>query len=254
MRIQAYSADLHIHTCLSPCAEIEMIPPLIVEAARMAGLDMIAITDHNSAENAGAVIEAARGSSVKVLPGLEVQSVEGVHLLCLFDTVEQSEAMQETVYERLIQIPTLSSVEGTEKLFQEQMVVNHLADFVKYCTKPVGVPTTMEIDEVFERAYALGGIMIPSHIDRLETGLCGVLGMLPESPVFEAVEVSRNLTTEQARARYPSVGSLPVFHSSDAHWLSAIGEQRTVLHLERRSVEEIRLACRGEGGRRITDA
>jgi len=225
-----------------------MIPPLIVEAARTAGLDVIAITDHNSCENAGAVIGAAEGSGLRVLPGLEVQSVEGVHLTCLFDNVQQAEAMQEVVYGRL------PRMEISERLSQGQMVVDHLADFVRYCTKPISVPTDMEIDEVFERAYALGGMVIPSHIDRLETGMCGVLGMLPESPVFEAVEVSRNMTTQQARAKYPSIGNLPVFHASDAHWLSAIGEHRTVLRVEHRNIAEIRLACRGEGGRRISDA
>lgn len=246
--LRAFSADLHIHTLLSPCGEIEMIPPLIVQSALSAGLDIIAITDHNSCENALAVIEAAEGSGLRVLPGLEVQSVEGVHLLCLFDTVEQAETMQEAVYERL------PDVELSERLMQEQMVVDSGANFVKYCTSPIALPTSMNIEEIFEKAYALEGLTIPSHIDRLETGLCGVLGMLPETPAFEAVEVSRNLSTAEARSRYPSIGNLPVFHASDAHWLSAIGENRTTLYLKHRSVAEIRMACRGEGGRRVADA
>ncbi len=246
--LRAFSADLHIHTLLSPCGEIEMIPPLIVRAAMAAGLDMIAITDHNSCENARAVIEAAEGSGLRVLPGLEVQSVEGVHLLCLFDMVEQAEKMQRVVYE------SLPEVELSERLVQEQMVVDFEANFVKYCTIPISLPTSMNIDEVFQRVYSLEGLVIPSHIDRLETGICGVLGMLPETPVFEAVEISRNLSTAEARSRYPSIGNLPVFHSSDAHWLSAIGESRTTLYLEHRSVAEIRLACQGEGGRRVADA
>lgn len=246
--LRAFSADLHIHTLLSPCGEIEMIPPLIVQSALSAGLDIIAITDHNSCENARAVIEAAEGSGLRVLPGLEVQSLEGVHLLCLFDTVEQAEMMQEAVYERL------PDVELSERSMQEQMVVDSGANFVKYCTSPISLPTSMNIEEIFEKAYALEGLTIPSHIDRLETGLCGVLGMLPETPAFEAVEVSRNLSTSEARLRYPSIGNLPVFRSSDAHWLSAIGESRTMLYMKHRSVVEIRMACRGEGGRRVADA
>ncbi len=96
--VQRYEADLHIHTLLSPCGEIEMIPSLIIEAAARAGLDIIAIADHNSCENAGAVIEAAEDSGVRVLPGLEVQSVEGVHLLCLFDEIDQAHGLQDLVY------------------------------------------------------------------------------------------------------------------------------------------------------------
>jgi hypothetical protein len=96
MAINRYEADLHIHTVLSPCGMVEMIPPLIVAAAQMAKLDIIGIADHNCCENAGAVIEAARESGIKVLPGMEAQSVEGVHLLCLFDELEAALAMQET--------------------------------------------------------------------------------------------------------------------------------------------------------------
>ena len=84
-----YCADLHVHTVLSPCAEIEMIPPLIVHRALQAGLALIAVTDHNSAENVAAVIEAAEGTGLTVLPGMEVQTREEVHLTCLFDSLEQ---------------------------------------------------------------------------------------------------------------------------------------------------------------------
>ena len=89
--------DLHIHTVVSACAEIEMIPPLIVRRALELGLDLIAITDHNTAENVEAVQEAARGTALKVLPGMEVQTSEEVHILCLFDTSEQISAWQATV-------------------------------------------------------------------------------------------------------------------------------------------------------------
>ncbi len=266
-----YQADLHIHTLLSPCAEIEMIPSLIIEAAKIAGLDLIGIADHNSCENVASVVEAAKSSGIKVLPGMEVQTVEGVHLLCLFDEVEQAGQMQEAVYEALPPLPSpplkregegrshpgpLLRGEGdrVRKVFEQQMVVDGNDEFVRYCERLLSMPSALDIDEVFERAEGLGGIVIPSHIDRSGTGICGVLGMLPETPGFEAVEVSANLTTDQARAKYASIGNLPVFHASDAHWLSAIGEHRTALTMGHRSVAEIRLACRGEGGRRISDA
>lgn len=258
-----YEADLHIHTLLSPCAEIEMIPSLIVEAAGRAGLDMIAVADHNSCENAGAVIEASEGSSVKVIPGLEVQSSEGVHLLCLFDDLGQAEAMQEAVYEALptpplpTREPVLSNAEGRDGVrgfAQEQMVVDARDEFVRYCEKPISLPASMSVDEVWERVNEIGGLLIPSHIDRIDTGLCGVLGMLPETPEFAGVEISANITVEQAKLRYRGLEKMAIFQSSDSHWLSAIGSHRTVLHVEHRSVAEIAKACRGEGGRRIGDA
>ena len=243
--IQRYEADLHIHTLLSPCGAVEMIPSLIVAAAGMAGLDMIAITDHNSCENAGAVIEAAEISGIKALPGMEVQSVEGVHLLCLFEELGQAEQMQETIYAALPVVP------GAAKFYDQQMIVDARDDFVSYCERAISVPTLMDIDTVFERVCSIGGIVVPSHIDRQSTGICGILGMLPESPDFEAVEISPNITTDEARAKHPSVGSRAILQGSDAHWLAAIGEKRTIFHLEHRSLAEIRMAIRGEGGRRI---
>jgi PHP family Zn ribbon phosphoesterase len=225
-----------------------MVPSLIILAAQQAGLDIIGIADHNSCQNAGAVIEASKGSSVKVLPGMEVQSVEGVHLLCLFDTLEAAGILQEAVYASLPNVP------GAKKVVDQQFIVDSQDEFIEFCEKPISLPTMMEIDEIYERTYALEGILIPSHIDRYGTGMCGVLGMLPESPVFEAVEISANMTVEQAKQQYPGIGEMPVFRSSDAHWLSAIGERRTTLYMEHRNVNEIRRACRREGGRRVGDA
>jgi len=243
-----YQADLHVHTLLSPCGEVEMIPSLIVAAAQMAGLDMIAIADHNSCENARAVVGAADGTGVKVFCGMEVQSVEGVHVLCLFDTPDQSEALQEAVYSALPTRP------GYEKFFDQQMVVDSNDEFVRYCDRLLALPTSLDIDDIHERATALEGLVLPSHIDRSSTGICDVLGMLPENPDFDAVEVSANITPEQARGCIPSIRGRAIFRSSDAHWLSAIGTPRTVFELAHRSIEEIRLACRGEDGRRVVDA
>lgn len=261
MAIQKYEADLHIHTLLSPCGEIEMIPSLIIESAVRAGLDIIGIADHNSCENADAVIKASIGSSVKVLPGLEVQSMEGIHLLCLFDTVEQANEMQEAVYAALPS-PLLAKEGPGEversakraKVFQEQLIVDSSDEFIGYCERHLSLPTSMSIDELWERVENLNGILIPSHIDRRSTGLCDVLGMLPEEPDFPAVEISRNMTPLEARTTYPSIGDRSIVCNSDAHWLSAIGERRTTFYIEHRTVAEIRMACRGEFGRRVGHA
>lgn len=260
MAIQRYQADLHIHTLLSPCGEIEMIPSLIIEAAVRAGLDIIGIADHNSCQNAEAVMAASAGSSVRVLPGLEAQSMEGVHLLCLFDTIDQANAMQESVYAA---IPSPSpggngrgegAASRLAKTFQEQLIVDSQDEFVGYCEKPLSLPTLMSIDDIWELVENLNGILIPSHIDRRSTGLCDVLGMLPESPDFPAVEISHNMTPLEARTAYPSISNRPILCNSDAHWLTAIGERRTMFYLEHRTVSEISMACRGENGRRVGHA
>lgn len=243
--VRTFAADLHIHTLLSPCGEVEMIPSLVVRAAELAGLDIIGIADHNSCENAGAVMEAAKGSGVKVLPGLEVQSLEGVHMLCLFDSLDQALCMQSEVYLTLPHLP------NTVKLNDQQLIVDSDDEFVSYCRRPLSLPTSMDISEIYAKACGLDGLVIPSHIDRSGTGLCHVLGMMPDDPVFDGVEISANITPREASERFPSVGNLPMIMNSDAHWLDAVGSRRTVYHLARRSVEEIRMALRGENGRRV---
>ncbi len=248
MTLKAYQADLHIHTLLSPCGEVEMIPPLIVEAAKMARLDLIGIADHNSCENAGSVMKAAEGSGIRVLPGMEVQSIEGVHLLCLFDSLDQAEALQEVVYKSLIKMA------GNYLFTEQQFVVDSEGEFIRYCDKHIALPTSLDIDDVYKRVIDLGGIMIPSHIDRKSTGIIDVLAMIPESPDFDALEISLNTTPDQARENYPSVGTKPIIQNSDAHWLNAVGQRRTVFYLEHRNVNELKMACKGEGGRRVENA
>src|SRR5512133_1166802 len=98
-------AELHVHTVLSPCAGVEMIPPVIVERALERGIHCIAITDHNASANAAAVRQAARGSGLHVLPGMELQTREEVHLLCLFDEIDQIEAWQAIVDESIPLLP-----------------------------------------------------------------------------------------------------------------------------------------------------
>ena len=237
-----------------------MIPSLIVAAAVQAGLDIIGIADHNSCENAGSVVDAAAGSGLKVLAGLEAQSMEGVHLLCLFDTVEQAECLQSAIYESL---PTPSpggegwgegDVGRLRRVYGEQLIVDSSDEFVGYCERQLAFPSSLSIDDIWNRVSIMGGIVIPSHIDRRSTGLCDVLGMVPDQPDFPAVEISRNLTPTEARAIYPSIGSRAIICNSDAHWLSAIGERRTTFYLEHRRVSEIPMACRCEAGRRVCHA
>lgn len=254
MAIHRYQADLHIHTLLSPCGEIEMLPSLIIEAAIMAGLDIIGISDHNSAENADAVMKASAGSGIRVLPGLEVQSLEGVHLLCLFDTVDQAVVLQEAVYASLPFGSDKKPKTEEELIAKElamQMIVDECDEFVGYCQRYLSLPTMMDISEVWQRVQDLNGILIPAHIDRKSTGLCDVLGMVPDSPDFVALEISRNITPDKARKTYPSIGDRSLICNSDSHWLAAVGERRTVFCLEHRTIAEMKMACRGEDGRGI---
>jgi PHP family Zn ribbon phosphoesterase len=218
-------ADLHIHTVLSPCAEVEMIPPLIVERAVAVGLDLIAITDHNASANAGAVMEAARTTGLKVLPGMELQTREEVHLLCLFDTLEQLTLWQVEVDRALPDLKNRAETLG------EQFVVDAAGDFVRREERLLLVSAHLALEDAAARVHALGGLAIPAHIDRPANGLIALLGFVPPGLNVPALEISPNISVDDARARFHLPGGVPLIRSSDAHWLDAIGSGVTEFEL-----------------------
>ncbi|MEJ5296685.1 MAG: hypothetical protein WHZ52_01465 [Armatimonadota bacterium] len=239
--------DLHIHSALSPCAEVEMLPELIVMKAEMQGLDVIAVCDHNSAENAAACVEASRGSPVRVLPGIECETREGVHVLGIFDRPEQAAQLQEFVWSRLPDEP------NRPEFFGQQLVVTADGEFVRYNPRLLATSADAGLEEMCARIRDLGGLALPSHVDKTFAGLIGVLGLIPEGLELEGVEISAALTPGEARARYPQLAGLGLVRSSDAHRLSEIGQVWTAAWLEKRTVEEIRLALCGRNGRRLEE-
>ena len=214
-------ADLHVHTVLSPCAEVDMIPPLIVERALDLGLDLISITDHNSSANAAAVMQAARGSSLKVLPGMELMTREEVHVTCLFDTVEQLRQWQVQVDHALPDLPNRAD------RFGEQFVVDASGDFVRREERMLLVAANIALENAVACVNAMGGIAIPAHIDRPANGLIAMLGFLPLSLQIDAVEISKNISANIARTKYSIPDKVAVIQSSDAHWLDALGSAVT---------------------------
>ena len=124
--MKTFRAELHVHTVLSPCAEVEMIPPLIVQTALERQIDLIAITDHNASANVRAVQIAARGRALTVLPGMEVQSREDVHLLTLFETLEALETWQAELDRSLPDLP------NWPEFFGEQFVVDETGEFIRH--------------------------------------------------------------------------------------------------------------------------
>jgi len=231
-------ADLHIHTVLSPCAEVEMIPPLIVERALEQHLDLIAITDHNASANVPAVIEAARATGVKVWAGIEAQTREEVHILCLFDTVRQVRALQAVLDLTLPHLPNRPATLG------EQFIVDAAGDFVAREERMLLLSANIALEELVRQVNALHGIAIPAHIDRSENGLLPLLGFVPAELDVPAVEISPNLSASAARTfRLPE--HLAIIRASDAHWLDAIGSAVTEFDLEgTRSVAKVARALR----------
>jgi 3',5'-nucleoside bisphosphate phosphatase len=244
--LRPFTADLHIHTVLSPCADYRMVPEIIVARAAEVGLNLIAITDHNSAENAAAVVSMAQGSGVDVLPGMEVESREGVHLLTLFDDVEALARWQGEVYRSL---PPRRNVART---FGVQLVVTPKGQLVREETRLLITAVSVSYEEIADAVLSLGGTCIPAHVDRPAYGMINVLGFVPAEPRVPALEISPHCQESTFVPANPSLAGRPLIRSSDAHRPEEIGQAYTSLLMARGCVRELELACTGHEGRAIT--
>ena len=239
-----FLTDLHLHTVLSACAETEMLPEFIVERAKELGLRLIAVTDHNSAENAAAVVTAAAGTGISVLPGMEVQTREEVHLLCLFDTLEQVGLWQEEVYAHL------PPVKNDERVFGIQIVLDAEGNVVGRNDRMLLIATSFSVEEVVRRVCDLSGVCIPAHVDRPAYSVIASLGFIPPDLGIAGVEISHLTGLKEARARFPQLERYSLVAGGDAHRLQDMA-RRTTLKLAEATVAELSLALAGEGDRGV---
>ena len=243
--LQFFRTDLHIHTCLSPCADLTMSPRRIVNRAMKKKLDIIGICDHNSAENVQATVNAACKNDLTVLPGMEITSIEEVHVLALFDETEQVLNLQETIYANLI------PGENKKELFGEQIVANEFDEVEGYNNKLLIGATTLNLAEIVKTIHTYGGLAIASHIDRESYSIIGQLGFIPEDLNIDALEISPRTTSAQINARIPNILKYPLITSSDAHFLEDIGKATTSFLLAQPSFDEIKMAFSHRDGRKI---
>ena len=244
MMLKAFLADLHIHTVLSGCAEVEMIPPLILRQAKRLGLSLIAVTDHNACHNAQAVIQASAGSGIHVLPGMELQSKEEVHLLCLFDTVRQCREWQDEVFRRL---PPLTN---KEEAYGSQFVVDSTGEWVRTEERFLAGAVDIGMEEAVAEVHSLGGMVIPAHVDRPSFSLLSNLGRIPDSLKVRALEVTPLFVPEIGLEKWPQLKAWCLIVNGDAHRLREI-QNRTLFKIAAPVVQEIDLALNGEQGRHV---
>ena len=242
--LKKFRADLHIHTCLSPCADIQMTPSAIVGTASERRLDIIAVTDHNSSENVPAVIKAAEISDLTVLSGMEVTSSEEAHILALFDNTDSVKKLQDTVYEKLL------SGENDEKRFGEQIVVNEKNEVLSFNKRLLIAATSLTAESIVKIIHSLGGLAIASHIDRETFGLISQLGFIPDNLQLDALEISPLTDRNRAEESFKDYRSFAWVSSSDAHYLDDIGKRTTSLFMREPVFSEIILAIKNYGGRK----
>ena len=185
--LKQFRADLHIHTCLSPCAELDMTPSAIVRHAVIKGIDIIAITDHNSTENIAATQRAAENTTVTVLAGMEICSSEEAHILALFDSFENVIKLQNIVYSKLL------PGENDERRFGDQVVVNEKDEVLDFNKRLLIVETSLYAQEILMLIHFWGGLAVASHVDRDAFSIISQLGFIPDDLQFDALEMSSNI-------------------------------------------------------------
>lgn len=221
-----------------------MIPPLIVRQALTLGLSLIAITDHNAAANCAAVIQAAEGSGLVVLPGMEVQSAEEVHVLCLFDSLQQALAWQGSVLDRL------PDHENPEEVLGAQYVVDASGGHVRTERRLLLASTDFSLAEIVSRVEALGGLAIPAHIDRPSYSLLANLGFVPPDLAVPALEIFRHTDADSLVARRPDLAGRTLVRGGDAHRLDEVSAGIEV-EVQEGSLAELRLALAAAEGRSV---
>lgn len=242
--LKEFKADLHIHTCLSPCAELDMTPSFIVKTALEKGLDIIAITDHNSAENIPAAKKSAGESGLTVLAGMEITSSEEAHILAFFDD-ERIGELQEIIYDNMP--PGVND----DARFGEQVVVNEMDEVLHFNKRILIAATNMAAETIINTVHDLGGLAVASHIDKDAFSIISQLGFIPDNMKFDALEMSPHVTREEAEMLFKNYNSTAWVSSSDAHYPSDIGKRISCFRINSPTIAEIKRAMHNIDGRRV---
>ena len=238
LKLKHFNADLHIHTCLSPCADLTSSPKRVIKKALEKNLNIVGICDHHSAENVQAALNVGLKNGITVLPGM-------VHLIALFDKTSIVLNLQETVYKNL------QPGSNDEKLFGKQIIANERDEVVGYNKRLLIGATKLSLKQWVKKIHDLDGLAIAAHIDRESYSVIGQLGFIPEDLELDAVEISANINKKNAIKRFPEIIKFPIISSSDAHFLNDIGKKSTTFSLEKPSIDEIKKALKKTDGRRI---
>lgn len=211
--------DFHIHSALSPCSDDDMSPGLIVGLAKLAGLDFIAITDHQSCGNCAAAMAIAQAyEGPVVVPGMEIESSEEIHLLCLFPDLQAAKEMEALVQQAMLPLKNRPEIFGEQLLFNEE-------DEATGCEwRLLMQACQLSCDEIARQVLARGGVCIPAHLDREANSMLQTLGAVPPDFPTDWIELSQRADLDQFFRNHPDLVRYHVLIDSDAHHLVQIDE------------------------------
>ena len=220
-----YYYDLHIHSCLSPCADNDNTPNNIAGMASLCGLNIVALTDHNTRKNCPAFFTAAKRYGIIPIAGMELTTSEDIHVICLFDTLNNSLSFDEEINSRRIFIKNRTDI------FGDQLILDSDDNVIGIDENLLSNATDVSMDEVPKIVSKYGGICYPAHIDRQANGIIEVLGTFPKTPIFNAVEFNSNEKIAEYTQKY-GLNNKKIIVSSDAHYLENIKDKENCFELD----------------------
>ena len=213
-----YFYDLHIHSCLSPCADDDMTPNDIAGMGNLLGLNIMALTDHNSCKNLPPFFKACERNGIIPIGGMELTTAEDIHLICLFPSLETALSFGRKVETLLLPI------KNKPHIFGNQLITNDNDDIIGTEENLLLSSTALSVTEASAMALEFGGISYPAHIDREANGIISILVDIPPEPGFTCCEFNDTDNIERYRQKYSSLSGLSVLSCSDAHRLGDINE------------------------------
>ncbi len=220
-----YFYDLHVHSCLSPCGDDDNTPNNLAGMATLNGIQIMALTDHNTCQNCPAFFKAAKRYGIIAIAGMELTTSEEIHVICLFDDLEKAMEFDKEVSARRIKVPNRPDI------FGHQYILDGEDNIVSEEPNLLSVATTISLEEVPSIVQKYDGVCYPAHIDRHSNGAIAVLGAFPETPHFDCVEFHKSEKAQEYIARYGLESKLKII-SSDAHYLTDLREDNVAIELD----------------------
>lgn len=229
--------DFHIHSCLSPCSDEDMTPNNIVNMSLLKGLNVIALTDHNTMKNCPSVMKIAEGTGLLVIPGMEIQTREDVHVVALFKDIESAALMESILDEHRLMLP------HRPDKFGQQIIMNDKDEAIEEYSITLMASIDLGIDQIIKTVVEMGGAVFPAHINKQANSVLANLGFIPKDWTISAVEVFRPDENIELVNQYKE--SFKILRNSDAHYLQDISEAENTLDIPSLSCEEIIKYLRG---------
>ncbi len=221
-----YYYDLHIHSCLSPCADDDMTPNNICGMAALKGLNIVALTDHNSCDNCESFLRVAKANGLIGIAGMELTTAEDIHIICLFEKSEQAKMFSDRVKEYRVLFPNKVEIYGQQMIMDENDEIIGIDDYF------LPLATTLGLDEAVALAREYDAVCYPAHIDRMANGIVAILGTLPESPDFSCIEFNSKEDIEKYKNDLPQISDKVHVINSDAHNLWSINEAENYIEID----------------------